>query len=101
MGTKRRKLRGPSSLFRGKVLKPVSLTLTPGHHRKANRNKDRLDLSRADLIGLLIDKYAATVTTAYADAYKRLRGAVAVAVLGGSFEHRKRNEPRGRTWVLK
>src|SRR5207247_4173651 len=49
-------------------------------------------------IGLLIDKYADTVTTAYASAYKPLRHAV--EALGGTLEHRKRNEPRGGTWVL-
>ena len=52
------RLSGPPSLFRGKVRAPVSLTLTPGHHEKVNRNMRRLDLTRADFIGLLIEKYA-------------------------------------------
>jgi len=94
MAAKRPKLRGPASLFRGKIPKPVSLTLTPAHHRKATRNKERLDLSRSDLIGLLIDKYADMATTAYADAHNRLRDAV--AVFSGALEHRKRNQPRAR-----
>src|SRR5947207_14412323 len=89
---------GPPSLFRGKIRKPVSLTLTPDHHRKVRDNMQRLGLTRADLIGLLIDKYADTVTAAYADAYKPLRDAV--EALGGTLEHHKRNEPRGGTWVL-
>jgi len=51
-------LPGPVSLFRGKVRKPVSLTLTPEHHVKVNRAMERLKLSRADVIALLIDKHA-------------------------------------------
>ena len=98
MAAKKTKRRGPASLFHGKLRKPVTLTLTPAHHLKVQRNKQRLDLTRADLIGLLIDKYADTVTAEYADAYKRLREAV--EALGGTLEHKKRNEPRGGSWVL-
>jgi len=51
-------LPGQVSLFRGKVRAPVSITLTPEHHAKVNRNMRRLGVTRADLIGLLIEKYA-------------------------------------------
>lgn len=54
---------GIRSLFRGKVRAPVSITLIPEHHVKVNRNIKRLqakrpDLTRADFMGLLIEKYA-------------------------------------------
>jgi hypothetical protein len=55
------KMPGAQSLFRGKVRRPVSLTLTPDHHTKVKRNMRRLSLTRADLIGLLIDRYADVV----------------------------------------
>lgn len=99
MATKAKKRPGPASFFRGKLRAPVSLTLTPAHHVKVRRNMERLDLTRADLIALLIDKYADSVTTTYPAAYKKLRDAV--GALGGTLEHEKRNEPRGGTWVLK
>ena len=54
-------LPGQVSLFRGKVRAPVSLTLTPEHHLKVEKNMARLGLTRADFIGLLIEKYADTV----------------------------------------
>lgn len=54
-------LPGQVSLFRGKVRAPVSITLTPEHHLKVRRAMRRLGLTRADLIGLLIEKYADTV----------------------------------------
>lgn len=54
-------LPGQVSLFRGKVRAPVSITLTPDHHSKVRRNMRRLGLTRADFIGLLIEKYADTV----------------------------------------
>ena len=54
---------GPRALFRGKIRAPVSITLTPDHHMMVNAATVRLDLSRADLIGLLVEKYASTVTT--------------------------------------
>lgn len=56
-------LPGAVSLFRYKVRAPVSITLTPGHHAKVRAAMARLSLSRADVIGLLIDRYADTVTT--------------------------------------
>ena len=97
MATKRKRP-GPVSLFPGKVRKPVTLTLTPEHHRKVRKNTQHLGITRSDLIGLLIEKYADTVTKEYGDAYKALRDAV--EVLGGSLVHQKRNESRGGTWVL-
>ena len=58
-----RKMPGAASLFRGKVRNsPVTVTLTPDHHTKVKRNMRRLGLTRADLIALLIDKHADTVT---------------------------------------
>jgi hypothetical protein len=89
---------GPPSLFHRKVRKPVTLTLNAAHHRKVKAATDRLDLTRADLIALLIDKYADSVTTEYTAAYTRLREAV--AALGGSLVHQRRGESRGGTWVL-
>ncbi len=53
---------GPVSLFRGKVRKPVTLTLTKPHHDKVDKAQTRLDLTRADVIGLLIELYADKVT---------------------------------------
>ena len=55
---------GRKSLFRNKIRNPVSITLTSFHHAKIERAKIRLGLTRADLIGLLIEKYADTVTIA-------------------------------------
>jgi len=52
---------GPVSYFRRKIRAPVTLTLTPDHHVKLAKAMRRLDLSRADTIGLLIEKYADTV----------------------------------------
>lgn len=54
-------LPGPLALFRGKIRAPVSITLTPEHHLKVQRNVRRLGLTRADLLGLLIEKYADVV----------------------------------------
>lgn len=99
MATIKKKRPGPPSLFHGKIRKPVSLTLTPEHHRKVKANMQRLELSRANLIALLIDKHADSVTKDYIGAYPRIRKAV--EVLGGSLTHHKRDEPRGGTWVLK
>lgn len=52
---------GPVSLFRRKIRKPVTLTLTPEHHVMVNAAMRRLKLSRADVIAILIDQYADTV----------------------------------------
>lgn len=54
-------LPGQVSLFRGKVRMPISVTLTPDHREKLKRAMKRLGVSRADLIGLLIEKYCDTV----------------------------------------
>jgi S-adenosylmethionine:diacylglycerol 3-amino-3-carboxypropyl transferase len=54
-------LPGKASLFRHKVRAPVSITLTREHHAKVRKNMRRLGLTRADLIGLLIEKHADTV----------------------------------------
>src|SRR5262245_20930729 len=88
---------GPASLFRGKVRKPVSLTLTPSHHKKVDDSTQRLGLSRADLIGLLIDEHAETVRRR-SPAYRRL--VAAVATLGGSIDYEPWNGPNGAAWVL-
>jgi len=98
MASSKKKRPGSPSLFRGKVRKPVSVTLTPEHHRKVTKAMRRVGLSRADLIALLIDKHADTVTKEYVDAYALLRKMM--ETLGGSLKHVKRNEPRGGTWVL-
>ena len=47
---------GPLSLFRMKVREPVSLTLTKDHHEKVKTLMVKLGLTRADVIGLLIDR---------------------------------------------
>ena len=52
---------GPVSIFRRKIRKPVTLTLTPEHHVKVNAAMERLGLSRADVIALLIHRYADTI----------------------------------------
>ena len=55
------RLPGKASLFRHKVRAPVSITLTREHHAKVRKSMKRLGLTRADLIGLLIEKHADTV----------------------------------------
>jgi hypothetical protein len=54
-------LPGQVSLFREKVRMPISVTLTKDHHAKVKRNMQRLGLTRADFIALLIEHYADTV----------------------------------------
>lgn len=49
---------GPVSLFRKKIRKPVTLTLTEDHHTKVNSAMKRVELTRADTIGVLIELYA-------------------------------------------
>ena len=64
MGTRKKTathLPGKASLFRNKVRAPVSITLTHEHHAKVRKNMKRLGLTRADLLGLLIEKHADTV----------------------------------------
>ena len=54
---------GRVSLFRGKLRgKPLSVKLTPRHWALLDDAAERLVLTRADTIALLIHKYAATVT---------------------------------------
>lgn len=54
---------GRVALFRGKVRgKPLSVTLTPRHWHLLDEAASRLVLTRADVVGLLIHRYAATVT---------------------------------------
>lgn len=54
---------GRVSLFRGKLRgKPLSVTLTPRHWRMLDDAAERLVLTRADVVALLIHKYAASVT---------------------------------------
>ena len=53
---------GRRSLFRDKLRKPVvTITLTAAHHAKLRRAVRRLDLTRADVLGLLIETYADVV----------------------------------------
>lgn len=52
---------GPISLFRDKIVTPISWTATKEVHDKMNLNMKRLDLSRADLLGLLVMRYADVV----------------------------------------
>lgn len=52
------RLTGKVSLFRNKIRAPVSITLTADHHAKVNAAMIRLRLSRSDLFGLLVEKYA-------------------------------------------
>ena len=59
--TKKRAISGPPALFRHKVRQPVTLTLTKKHHAKLKAAIERLDLSRSDVIGLLIDLHADSV----------------------------------------
>ena len=57
----KRLLPGPDALFRRKVRQPLSITLTRRHGAKLKAAMARLDLSRSDLVGLLIDLYADSV----------------------------------------
>jgi hypothetical protein len=93
-----KKRSGPVSLFPGKRRNPVSLTLTPAHHKLVEDAMRRLGVTRADLIGLLIQKHAATVTRPEGEVYERLSDAI--AALGGRLEHHKFGGPHGETWLL-
>lgn len=57
----KRALPGPDALFRRKIRQPVSITLTRRHHQKLKAAMERLDLSRSDVVGLLIDLHADSV----------------------------------------
>ena len=52
---------GPHSLFRGKQRMPISVKLTQEHLDTCARNAARLELTRSDLIALLVERYADTV----------------------------------------
>ena len=90
---------GPKSLFSGKRRAPVSLTLTPKHHDKVDDNMRRLGLTRADLIGLLIEKFADVVALPGKEP-KDQSLCDALSVLGARLERRGFSGPRGETWVL-
>lgn len=99
MANKVSKRPGPKTLFPGKRRAPVSLTLTPAHHDKVKENMRRLRLTRAELVGLLIEKFAGTVTLPDKERkYESLRDAL--GILGGRLERRGFSGPRGETWVL-
>lgn len=54
---------GRVALFRNKVRgKPLSVTLTERHWTLLNEAAERLVLTRADVVALMIHKYARTVT---------------------------------------
>ncbi len=99
MAEELKKRRGPVSLFPGKRRAPVSLTLTPEHHKKVDTNKRRLGITRADFIGLLIEKYAEVVVSTHEEhAYQEVRDAV--VALGGTLEHQMFGGPHSESWVL-
>jgi hypothetical protein len=53
---------GRRSLFRGKVREhPVTITFTALHLRKLRSAESRLGVTRADVLGLLVDKHADSV----------------------------------------
>jgi hypothetical protein len=57
---------GRVSLFRGKVRgKPLTVTLTPQHWRLVEAATERLKVTRADLIGLLLDQFATVIEIPY------------------------------------
>ena len=61
--TTTKSLAGRISLFRGKIRgKPLSVTLTPRHWALLDDAAARLVLTRADVIGLLLHRYANSVT---------------------------------------
>jgi c-di-GMP-related signal transduction protein len=49
------------SLFRNKIRKPVSITLTPEHHKIVDAGIKRLSITRADFIALLINEFGRTI----------------------------------------
>ena len=106
MTTKTRNLPGPKARFRGKVRAPVSLTLTPEHHKKVKEATENLGITRAELIAQLIDQYADVVTlepsavnvSDQRRGYERLQRSV--AALGATLVHKKWNGPRGKMWIL-
>jgi len=66
MPTRTRAKIGRPALFSGrfgiKDRRPVSITLSPRHHQKLRRAMKRLDLTRADVIALLVELHADALT---------------------------------------
>lgn len=59
----KKSLTGRVSLFRGKERgKPLSVLLTPLHWKLLDDAAKRLVLSRADVVALMVHRYARTVT---------------------------------------
>src|SRR5262245_56908251 len=86
-------------MFRGKVRKPVSITLTPEHHKRVEEARSRLGgITRAELIALLTGRQAGTV-----EKVPRHYGSLVAAVeaLGGSLDYRPHNGPIGPRWRLR
>lgn len=54
-------LSGPLSIFRHKIRQPVSVTLTRRHHQLVAAATARLGITRSDLFGLFVEKYASVV----------------------------------------
>jgi hypothetical protein len=98
MSKKAAKSTGPRTLFPGKIRKPVTLTLTPRHHQKVTTNKERLGITRSDLVGLLVERYADSVERP-TDEYQKLVDAI--EALGGTLKYEAWHGPRGGRWLLK
>jgi hypothetical protein len=59
---RKKAMSGPASLFRGKIRgKPLTVLLTPRHWQLLDDAAQRLVLTRSDVIGLLLHRYAASV----------------------------------------
>ena len=56
--TKRKNRPGVRTLFPGKIRRPLTFTATKAVTQKLTRASRRLKISRADVIGLLADRYA-------------------------------------------
>ena len=64
------KIPGPVSLFRHKLRQPVTMTLTPRHHTMIKRAMKRTGLTRADVVALLIERFANDLNMADVYLYK-------------------------------
>jgi len=59
---KRATLSGPVALFRNKERsRPTSVLFTKAHHAKLARAQARLNLSRCDVLSLLVEQFAEVV----------------------------------------
>lgn len=57
--TKKKIAGGRPSLFPGKRRgRTISITMTDAHYRRLEQAMQRLNLTRADLLALLVDRYA-------------------------------------------